>query len=116
MRPIIKKPEMTLSRFHNTILPNIPAWTLRILEIYLKHCKHQKTSSHLLIFLDEIGNIKINFPRYSNIITDGSKYKNETGCVAMCNKKRDFHFQYRDLDNKSSTGRQTKIKNICIIF
>ena len=105
-----------LTKIHNTVIPSILAWIIRIPKVILILCKFHKTKTHPQIFLEELKKFKNRYPRHSHIFTDGSKQEKTTGYAAIYNveitdktsPKRYLHFQRRtcgvdmllDLKNK----------------
>ena len=83
METIKEEARINLTKRHNTIIPKIPPWTIKIPKVILTLCKLQKTKTHPLPFQEELEKIKDKYPRRSDIFTDGSKQEKTSGCTAV---------------------------------
>ena len=86
METINEKAKVDLTKIHNTIIPNIPPWTIRNPKVILTLCKLQIKISPL-IFQEELGKVKHRYSKHSHIFSNRSKQENTTGCTAIYNEK-----------------------------
>ena len=83
METIIREVDMDLTEIHKTIIPDISRWTIKTPNINLTLRKFHKNKTYLLIFQEELENVKERYPKHSHIFTDVSKLEKITGCATM---------------------------------
>ena len=83
METIFGEVDMNLTEIHLTIIPDIPAWTIRIPNINLTLRKFHKNKTHPLIFQEELEKVKERYPQHLHIFMDGSKLEKITGCATI---------------------------------
>ena len=64
---IIGEVNMDLTEIHKTIIPDIPSWIIRTLNINLTLCKFHKNKTHPLIFQEELEKVNERYPKHSHI-------------------------------------------------
>ena len=85
MKANIEESKIPISSIHNSILPETPPWTMKQTEINLNLKKKSKLNTNPIEYHDELQHIKLQYPDYSFLYTDGSKSNNHTGCAATYN-------------------------------
>ena len=86
MEPIAKESTIPLNNIHKSILPQIPPWIIKNLNVNLQLNQLHKTKTHPFTYQVKHQNILQQHPDYLCIYTDGSKDNNKTACAAVLNK------------------------------
>ena len=85
MQSIFDDSNLLNDNIHNTIIPEVPPWTLHQprVNLYLSYLSKKDTSS--LVFMQEYNEIKDEHSYCTPIYTDGSKDNDRVGCAAIIN-------------------------------
>ena len=73
MGPILQESAISVTNVHKSILPQIPLWFIKKLQIILQLNKLHKTKTHPRTYQEKFHTILIHHPDRQYIFTDGSK-------------------------------------------